>query len=104
MNLISLYYQFTDERAQLLDDGDGYPLSTSPAGGRGYLALGRQLLLVAVRRVSGDLAGPERQPHHQVGTTHHQQRQEVDQHGHTHVVSASREQPLADRRRAAGNR
>jgi len=55
----------------------------------GYLAFGGQLLLVAVRRVSGDLTGPESESHHQISTSHHQQRQEVDQDGHTHIVPAT---------------
>lgn len=55
-----------------------------------YLALGGQLLLVAVRGVSRDLAGPQGQSHHQVGATHHQQGEEVDQDGHAHIVPAAR--------------
>lgn len=54
-----------------------------------YLAFGSELLLVAVRGVSWDLTGPEVQAHHQVSTAHHQQRKEVDQDGHTHMIPAT---------------
>lgn len=59
------------------------------AGDGGHLALGSELLLVAVGGVSWDLTGPEVQAHHKVSTAHHQQRQEVDQDGHTHMVPAT---------------
>ena len=50
------------------------------------LALGDELLLIAVGGVPRDLAGPQSQTHLQVGTAHHHQRQEVDEDDHTHVV------------------
>lgn len=53
-----------------------------------HLALGRDLLVVAVRRVPGDLAGPQRDSHHGVRVADHQQGEEVDQHGHADVVPA----------------
>ena len=55
-----------------------------------HLAFGHQLLPVAVGGVSGDLAGPQGQAHHEVGTSHHQQGQHVDQDHHTHVVPGGR--------------
>lgn len=51
-----------------------------------YLALGGKLLSVAVGGVSRDLARPQCEAHHQVRTPHHQQRQEVNEDGHAHVV------------------
>lgn len=58
--------------------------------GQEDLAFSGELLLVAARGVSGNLAGPQAQPHHQISTTHHQQGQEVDQHSHTHIVTVER--------------
>lgn len=55
-----------------------------------YLAFGDQLLFVAIRRVSRDLTGPEGQSHHQISTTHHQQRKKVEQDGYTHIVPTTR--------------
>lgn len=43
-----------------------------------YLALGRDLLLVAVRRVPRDLAGPQCDSHYSVRIADHQQGEEVD--------------------------
>lgn len=51
-----------------------------------HLALGRDLLMVTVRGVTGDLTGPQCNPYHSVCIANHQQRQEVDQHSHTDVV------------------
>lgn len=53
-----------------------------------YLSFSDQLLPIAIGGVSRDLTGPEGHPHHQISTTHHQKRQEVDEDGHTHVVPA----------------
>ena len=50
------------------------------------LAFGDELLLVAVGGVPRDLAGPQRQAHHQVGTAHHHQGKHVEQDDHTHNV------------------
>lgn len=50
------------------------------------LAFGSQLLLITVRWISRDLAGPQSQTHHQVSTAHHQERKEVNQDCYTHVV------------------
>lgn len=37
-----------------------------------HLALGRDLLMVAVRGVTGDLTGPQCNPHHSVRVADHQ--------------------------------
>ena len=50
------------------------------------LALGDELLLIAVGGVPRDLAGPQGQAHHQVGAAHHHQGQEVYEDDQAHVV------------------
>lgn len=55
-----------------------------------HLALGRDLLVVTVRGVPRDLAGPQCDTHYSVRIAYHQQGEEVDQHSHTDVVPATR--------------
>lgn len=54
--------------------------------GAPYLPLGRDLLVVAVGGVTRYLTGPEGDADHGVGTSDHQEWQEVDQDGHAEVI------------------
>ena len=54
-----------------------------------YLALGRDLLMVTVRGVPRDLAGPQCDSHNSVSIANHQQGEEVDQHSYADVVPAT---------------
>lgn len=51
-----------------------------------YLPLSRDLLMVAVWRVTRYLACPEGDADHSVGAPYHQERQKVDQDGHAEVI------------------
>lgn len=55
-----------------------------------YLALGGNLLVVTVRGVPRDLAGPQGDSHYCVCIANHQQGEEVDQHSYADVVPATR--------------
>lgn len=56
-----------------------------------HLAFSRDLLVITVRGVPGDLAGPQRDSHYGVRIADHQQGEEVDQHRHANVVPATRQ-------------
>lgn len=55
-----------------------------------HLAFGRDLLMVTVRGVPRDLAGPQCDSHYGVCIANHQQGEEVDQHSYTNVVPATK--------------
>lgn len=55
-----------------------------------HLAFSRDLLVITVRGVPRDLAGPQSDSHYGVRIADHQQGEEVDQHRHANVVPATR--------------
>lgn len=54
-----------------------------------HLAFSRDLLVITIRGIPGDFAGPQRDSYDGVRVADHQQGEEVDQHRHANVVPAT---------------